>query len=114
GKLARRFTLVTGSVLRIALLFGVGLPYVMACVMTYRPRIALTDDPRRQLGFNYQRVEFQATDGTEISGWFLPAATGKARQGPAQPTDGTRTVIVCHGLAANKSNQLVIASHFVP
>jgi alpha-beta hydrolase superfamily lysophospholipase len=105
---------VMGTTVRVVILFGVGLPYVMACAMTYRPRVALTDDPTRQLGYPFERVSFSAMDGTEIQGWWIPAGKGSNRKGPPREDDGTRTVVVCHGLAANKSNQLVMASHFVP
>ncbi|MGZ5139219.1 MAG: 2'-5' RNA ligase family protein, partial [Burkholderiales bacterium] len=42
---------------------AVGLPYVMSSVMTYRPKVGPGDDPRRMLGFKYERVEFLSTDG---------------------------------------------------
>src|SRR5438874_10906563 len=48
---------------RLAVLFGVGLPYVMATVLTYRPKVELRDDPQKQLGFKFEPVEFTATDG---------------------------------------------------
>ena len=56
------------------IVFAVGLPYVMAAVMTYRPKILPTEDPRTQLGFNFERVEFSTSDGIKIVGWWIPAA----------------------------------------
>ncbi len=98
--------------LRVLVLFGIGLPYVMAAVMTYRPKVTPGDDPLRQMGFAYESVQFQATDGVRLSGWWIPALSPI----PGQQGDewGRRTVIVCHGLAANKSNQLVMARQLVP
>ena len=96
-----------GSLVRVVIVAGLGLPYVMSSVMTYRPKVHPTDDPKSQLGFDYQRVTFRATDGVELVGWWIPA------EGSA-PDAGTRTVLVCHGLAANKSNQLVLGRLLVP
>jgi fermentation-respiration switch protein FrsA (DUF1100 family) len=107
------------ALVRVALLLGVGLPYVMAAVMTYRPKIVPRDDPRSQLGFGFERVSFKSNDGMRIAGWWIPAIEPAPAQGPrsrraARPQDfGTKTVIVCHGLAANKSNQLVLARDLV-
>jgi fermentation-respiration switch protein FrsA (DUF1100 family) len=80
----------------------------MASVMTYRPRVVPRDDPMSQLGLRFERVSFTSTDGLKLSGWWIPAI--EPRRQRQRPEDwGTKTVIACHGLAANKSNQLVIA-----
>src|SRR3954451_18112501 len=39
----RRTRTLAATLLRVCLLFGIGLPYVMASVMIYRPRVAPTD-----------------------------------------------------------------------
>lgn len=95
---------------RILLLIGVGLPYILAAVMTYRPKVVPRDDPLRQLGFTYQTVQFETSDGLSLSGWWIPASSRTGRR----TRDSDRTVVVCHGLAANKSNQLVLARQLVP
>jgi alpha-beta hydrolase superfamily lysophospholipase len=100
---------LAGSV-RVILLFGLALPYVMAAVMTYRPKVSLADDPSSQLGFQYQTVEFRATDGMKLRGWWIDAA-------PRTSDDrhwGRRTVVICHGLGSNRSNQLIMARRLVP
>ncbi|HYO11220.1 MAG TPA: alpha/beta hydrolase [Tepidisphaeraceae bacterium] len=111
---------------RVAVLFAVALPYVMATVMVYRPKVLPLDDPRSQLGFDFQRVEFTASDGVKLVGWWIPAQApargrgprGEARGGsggaPAADDWGTETALVCHGLAASKSNQLLLARRLVP
>jgi hypothetical protein len=99
----RRGLAMVANVARVAVLFGIGLPFVMAAIVTYRPKVLPNDDPMTQLGFAFEPVSFTATDGVRISGWWLPA---RGR------TD--RTVIVCHGLGANKSNQLIMARRLVP
>src|SRR5205823_4336360 len=70
------------------------------------------NDPASQYGFTFQTVSFDATDGTHLSGWWIPA------RGPAHSSGGfergTRTVLVCHGWGANKAKQLTMARFFVP
>ena len=117
--LRRRAAMAGVALARIALLLGIGLPYVMAAVMTYRPKVVPRDDPKSQLGFGFERVSFESTDGMRIAGWWIPAIEPSRPQSPRlprrnPPSDfGTKTVIVCHGLAANKSNQLVLARDLV-
>lgn len=97
-----------GNVVRVLLLFGVGLPFVMSAVVTYRPKVRLNDDPMTQLGFYFEPVEFEATDGVRISGWFLPAQVG------TRQIKSAKTVILCHGLGSNKANQLVLSRRLIP
>lgn len=107
GVRVRRPVALIGNVVRVAILFGFGLPFVMAAIVTYRPKVLPNDTPATQLGFQFEPVAFDATDGVRISGWWLPAQ-GRATRA------GDRTVIVCHGLGANKSNQLILARRLVP
>jgi fermentation-respiration switch protein FrsA (DUF1100 family) len=100
-----RLRALFGSLVRFVVLFAIGLPYVMATVLTYRPKVDMRDDPQKQLGFAFQPVEFTATDGTKLSGWWLPAE---------HPNRRGDTVLICHGLASNKSNQLILSRGFVP
>ncbi len=91
------------TLMRVTMLIILGLPFIMASIMTFRPKIALTDDPQQQLGYPYRPVTFVTSDHVPISGWWIPGDK------PAKDT-----VIVCHGLGANKSNQLTLAAHFLP
>jgi len=117
GRGARIFTIY---IARTIILIGFGLPYVMAVVMTYRPKVMPSDDPQKQLGFKFERVEFVASDGTRLAGWWIPAAAQtlpRRRNLPTiapSPDAGRNTVIVCHGLAASKSNQLILGRRLVP
>jgi len=114
---ARIFTLY---IARTVILIAFGLPYVMAVVMTYRPKVFPRDNPQTQLGFKFERVEFTASDGTRLSGWWIPAALQappRRRNPAAAPPSaerGQNTVILCHGLAASKSNQLILGRRLVP
>jgi uncharacterized protein len=114
--LAFHLRAILASLTRMVVLFGVGMPYVMATVMTYRPKVELRDDPQKQLGFKFEQVEFTATDGTKLSGWWMPAEHPRSRfrRGESALAGGTDTVLICHGLASNKSNQLILARGFVP
>ena len=116
GRLYRtRF--VSSFLLRILLLYVVGLPYVMAVAMVYRPKALPTDDPYTQLGFRFEPVKFMSTDGVRLDGWWIPAQQQPRRKGRlgAEPEEwGKKTVVLCHGLGANKGNQLVMAQDLVP
>ena len=140
---AARFA--AGSVTRVAVLFAVGLPYIMAVGMVYRPKVVGGDTPKQQLAADYEPVGFDSTDGVRLSGWWIPArprpaAGPRSDDGPAtkpsadarapaaatkaSPDDtpaaaaaaddwGRKTVVLCHGLGANKANQLALARDLV-
>jgi len=103
-------------VLRVLMLFGLGLPYVMAAVMTYRPKVGPGDDPMSELRAPFERVWFNSTDGLRLSGWWIPALPQRSasRSSVGSKDWGKKTVIVCHGLAASKSNHLTLAKDLVP
>ena len=108
-------TRFTGAfVLRALVLYAIGLPYVMAVAMVYRPKAAPADDPLAQLGFRFEPVSFASTDGVRLDGWWIPARKATHADLRDKPDWGTRTVILCHGLGANKANQLVMAQDLVP
>lgn len=115
SRLSREIGNLLVWLLRGALLVAVGLPYVMAAVMTYRPKVIPRDNPSSLLGFGYQPVSFESTDGLRLAGWWIPAASNDTRRRSARRAAdfGTKTVIVCHGLAANKANQLILARQLV-
>jgi fermentation-respiration switch protein FrsA (DUF1100 family) len=98
------------ATVRVAIVAGVGLPLVFAAAMTYRPKAQSKDSPQSQMGFEYQSVEFRSTDGLKLAGWWIP--TNETRQRNAQWR--RCTVLVCHGLGASKSNQLILGRRLVP
>jgi fermentation-respiration switch protein FrsA (DUF1100 family) len=93
------------ALLRVGLLFGVGLPWVMATLMVYRPKVTPLDTPTSQLGVDYQRVSFMTTDHVRIVGWWIPSGATDFRS--------RRSVIVCHGLGSNKSRNLAMAQGLI-
>ena len=103
----RALRIVFLSIMRVCVLFAIALPYVIACTMVYRPKVLPMDNPQSQLGFNYQPVQFTTSDGMKIVGWWIPAQSPP--RGGWTSDWGKQTVIVCHGLASSKSNQLVMA-----
>jgi fermentation-respiration switch protein FrsA (DUF1100 family) len=113
----RRVRIVAGGVMRLVILAAVALPYVMASIMTYRPKVMPLDNPRTQLGFKFERVEFRTSDGVNIVAWWIPALAVNSR-GATHPQVselwGKQTALVCHGLASSKSNQLILARQLVP
>lgn len=58
-----------------------------------------------ELGLTYETVEFAATDGVLIRGWFLPGASGEdagANADSRSATAGSRTIIFSHGFRGNR------------
>jgi uncharacterized protein len=110
--LPRRGAVAAMLLMRWLILFGIGLPYVMAAVLTYRPKVGLVDDPAITYGWQFEPVHFSATDGTSISAWWI----GAQPDSRASETEraSKRTVLVCHGLGANKANHLILAQSLVP
>jgi len=82
----------------VALLALLGLalsiPFVLCYVQVHRPKLPNSEAPDA-FDLPYEEVHFPAAkDGLEVSGWFIPSAGSDA------------TVLLCHGLGANKSNFL--------
>lgn len=94
-------------VFRFAILFALGLPYVMAVGLTYRPKTLAADDPRSVLHVDYVPVEFTSSDGVRLSAWWIPSARPHAYY-------ANRTIVLCPGLSANKSSQLVLVKDLIP
>lgn len=107
-----------GIMLRVILLFGLGLPYIMAVGMVYRPKVSAgsSDDPKHLLGADFQEVQFDSMDGIHLSAWWIPAgAEPPMRKNAPPPKDwGRKTVILCHGLGASKGNHLPLVRDLVP
>jgi len=96
------------SALRLMTLFAIGLPYALAVITTYQTKSSPMGGRRDQLGqfsFRFEPVSFAATDGTRLSGWWIPA---KQRRSSSQ------TVIICHGQGGDKASHLVLAQNLVP
>ncbi|MEO6436858.1 MAG: alpha/beta hydrolase [Tepidisphaeraceae bacterium] len=118
---ARGLRVFAALLTRSVLLIAFGLPFVTAAMMVYRPKIQPSEDPRTKLGAAFDRVEFTASDGMKLVGWWMPVPpdtmpdTMRGSPRAASPTiitdpqRGRRTVILCHGLLTDKSRQLALA-----
>jgi fermentation-respiration switch protein FrsA (DUF1100 family) len=93
-----------GLFLRAGCVFCVGLPYVLATVMTYRPHVATTVNPQTLFNWKFQQIEFPATDGTPLVGWWIPSPDSSA----------TQTVLLCPGSSADKATQLSLVRQLRP
>ena len=89
----RKFLL---AVLPPLLLLILVLPYVQAALFIYRFKVPNPYSPKELIQRDSEDVEFKTEDGLTIRGWFLPTKSGQQ----------SRTLIVCHGLGANRSNFL--------
>jgi fermentation-respiration switch protein FrsA (DUF1100 family) len=78
------------------LLVPLVLPYVQATLFVYRFKVPNPYSTQELIQRDSEEVEFTTEDGLLIRGWFLPAKS-------ARPS---RTLIICHGLGANRSNFL--------
>jgi alpha-beta hydrolase superfamily lysophospholipase len=94
--------LLGALVLRLGVVVGVIIPYVLAVAMTYRPRTSPTTDPERLYQWAFEPVRFPATDGTRVTGWWIPAAGGPS----------ARTVLLCPGATGGMAGALrLVARH---
>ncbi|MBV8780122.1 MAG: alpha/beta hydrolase [Phycisphaerae bacterium] len=101
--MAREWLIVPAALLRALLLFGLGLPYILAAGLTYRPKIIGHDDPQSKFGYSFDSIAFQATDGVHLSGWWIPASERSST-----------TVVLCHGPGIGKSTLMSLCQEFVP
>jgi alpha-beta hydrolase superfamily lysophospholipase len=95
-------------------LVGIGMPYVVANVVTFRLKSTPDADPARILGHPYDQVAFEASDGMELAGWWIPAHRVGSDSTSGGADFGEKTVILCHGLFANKATQLALARRLIP
>jgi fermentation-respiration switch protein FrsA (DUF1100 family) len=90
---------------RAAVVICIGIPYVLATMMTYRPRAESIDDPTTLFNWRYESVNFAAVvDHTRINGWWIPSPGGAS----------VETVILCPGSGADKAGQLSLVKRLLP
>ena len=104
NQVVNRWLIIPATLLRAVVLFGIGLPYILAAGLTYRPKIISRADPLSTLGYQFESVAFNADDGVQLRGWWIPA-TGKP---------STNTLVLCHGVGLGKSTLLPFTKQFVP
>lgn len=77
------------------------LPYAIAFANVHRFKMPILTDPERVWQREFEEIEFTSADGTSLRGWWIPAKPLTSR-----PEESPRTLIVCHGIAANRSLML--------
>lgn len=87
----------TAGVLRVAISSAVMLPWVMAAVMVYRPRVRVAETADVLLQTRVDDVRFAAADGTRVAGWYVPAET-----------ESNTTALLCHGLGSGRAGWLTL------
>ena len=115
--LAQRLAAPLPTLVRAALLLFVGVPYLMAVAMVYRPKVVSRVTPNVQLGVRYDDVRFETSDGLSLSGWWIPSPASSSSSSPrnargrarSTPRVSDRTVIICHGFASGKAAMLPLA-----
>ncbi len=70
-------------------------PFLLATFTIHRPKIGDRMNPQSALGLSYEKISFKTPDNIWLDGWYLPGS-------------GDKTVIIGHGLGANKSNFLSV------
>jgi len=83
------YVLVIGAGLYIFLMLFL---FVFQSSLIYFPDNRIISTPH-EIGLNYDAVSFKATDGVELTGWFIPASS-------------EIVVLFCHGNAGNISDRL--------
>jgi alpha-beta hydrolase superfamily lysophospholipase len=107
-----RWRVEAAALFRLVLVISIALPYVMASAMTYRIKVQPTGNPTTVEHWTYTGdIHFPSIDGVDLSAWWIPA---QGSRGPRSALWGKRTVLLCHGLSANKANQLDLVRELVP
>src|SRR5256885_823796 len=90
----------------------VDLFYLIAPAATFRPRVVSAADPFSIAHIEFKTVKFDASDGTHLSGWWIPAPRPTGKQIEDLDDDfATKTVIACHGLGGNKTSLLTLVRY---
>lgn len=83
--------------LRIGLALMLFAPYLYATFNFHRFKYANATNPQQRHGLRYEEVNFQANDGTKLSGWWISAKESR------------QTIVVVHGVGSNKGDASVVA-----
>lgn len=95
---------VAALVARAALLYLIGMPYLMGGLLAYRVKAVPRTDPDAAWGWQFESVNFKSADGKRVAAWWIPSENSRK----------DRTVILCHGFFSDKSRALDMARDLVP
>lgn len=107
ASIGRAFKLLLVLLTRTAILFCVGLPFVIAAIMTYRPKVDAIIEP----GFAHEDVAFTTDDGVKITGWWAPA--DDTRRARLWEQWGRETVLICPGMGGSDARTIKLARQFI-
>ena len=103
----RLFAIIAGLLVlaKGAVMTGVGVSVLTATLLSFRPKIVHEGTPQTILKVPFETINFRATDGTSLRGWWISpeAPDGAARE----------TVLLCHGIGADKASALPMARDLV-
>ncbi|MCK4908593.1 MAG: alpha/beta hydrolase [Planctomycetes bacterium] len=86
--------LISENSLRILLVIFLIFPYILSVLEIHRIKVTDKKNPSSLYGYQYEDIEVLTRDQLKIKGWFIPDKASR------------KSVIICHGLGANKSNFL--------
>jgi len=81
------------SILRIAVLIFIVIPYLCAVFTTHWIKFSGAGDPKNLLDLEYRHISFNTRDGAKLDGWFIPSADGMSDS----------TVIIAPGRSPTKN-----------
>ncbi len=81
-----------GRILKILAVILLGIPFFMTVLSVHRVKYANLYNPLQAFSLSYEKISLQTVDGLTLSAWYVPAPKSK------------ESVLICHGLGANKSN----------
>ncbi len=104
-----RWRALVGLLGQRALLLLIVVPYSIALLIAYRPRLRVEGNPGL-LGLQYTPIQAFARDGMRLEGWWIEAgAMPDALLAESAERWGKRAVLLCHGVGSSKERQLELA-----
>jgi alpha-beta hydrolase superfamily lysophospholipase len=104
---------VAAGIVQASLLVAIGLPYLGSLLVIYRPKAPATGDPQTLVNAPFETVSFDATDGTPLEAWWIPATRNGRTDGKGSAKWGRDTVLLCHGFGADKGRDLFLAADLI-
>lgn len=100
------FAIVSGLLVagKAGAMAAVGISILTATLLSFRPKVVHAGTPLTILNLQFETIDFRATDGTALRGWWMTPATRE---------DGRETVLVCHGFGGDKATALPMAKDLV-
>jgi pimeloyl-ACP methyl ester carboxylesterase len=103
----RFFAMISGLLIasKGLLMTAVGASIVAATLLSFRPKVVHEGTPASILGATFETIDFRATDGIRLRGWWIPSTS--------HGNTSTQTVLLCHGFGSDKANVLPIARDLI-